>query len=983
MNPWGGTARVIDPSPLPIIGETGISIQAFSLLHGEDKKKEGINEHHHLTVSSKGKRDTENANGKNLMEGKLKKKLFATGLLVLFAAVFCQDSLAQIRETGTIHGYARDEQGEPLPGATISISGPYLIGGRKTYITDKNGYYRFPTLPVGPYTVSAELQGFGKYVREVAQLHANVSFAVDFKMKQTSVNEEILVTANTPTVDITSSSTDNMVLSDEIIMALPTPKELGSLAAYAPGIVVTQLGGGREGSYMASLGNGTGQYNKYSFDGLDVSNSSGRMSFSPDFNVVQEATVSAVGLPAEFGGYTGAVLMAISKSGSNRFSSLEEFWYNGRRWNSQNLGKYPADKFFDPADKTEKFEAGSYLDFGLQFGGKIIQDKFWYFLSGERTEMKNYPLGTSAIRTDSYLKGFLKLSYQLNPSMKMNFATSYDGKKSYNINAGPWLSYDADSTRSSPGALVNLNLTSILSKNSILDIKLGYYMERLWETPLNGLEVSSHQDAGTGLTYGNSPLVIRGQDNSLQGSVNYTHYIPKLIMGSHDLKFGAEIITSWPHYEEITPGGGAWYVDIFGDPFMKVVTTPAVMNTDQRYSTSTLFAQDSWSVTRRLTLNLGLRYDHSWYKIPTPDDPGYLYKGNSLSPRVGFSYDVLGDRKNVIKFHYGLYYDKMSKDVISTADKRMSQSYAVYLWDGTGWAYYYDISGGGGYRIDPNLKNSYIREISGSFERELFRNASLSINYFYRKAGRFLAMIASEACKWQKVTIINPGFDGIEGTSDDLGPVDIYEPLNPEETGYIITNPRKGQTEAMLDDLKWTAKGLEIIFNKRFSNRWQLQASYRYTRVTGNTGGTSSLWAVNSPNYFVNAYGEMGFMYGQPHQIKILANVLLPWDIDFGLNAQYISPATTIPAFYSTLAMESIKLAPPGKYKLQATKTLDLRIQKHFDVGKGKLSLMADIFNVLNSDQATLISSLVGSTYGKIYGVIAPTSFRVGLRFSY
>lgn len=80
------------------------------------------------------------------MEGKLKKKLFATGLLVLFAAVFCQDSLAQIRETGTIHGYARDEQGGPLPGATISISGPNLIGGRKTYITDKNGYYRFPTL---------------------------------------------------------------------------------------------------------------------------------------------------------------------------------------------------------------------------------------------------------------------------------------------------------------------------------------------------------------------------------------------------------------------------------------------------------------------------------------------------------------------------------------------------------------------------------------------------------------------------------------------------------------------------------------------------------------------------------------------------------------------------------------------------------------------------------------------------------------------
>ena len=111
----------------------------------------------------------------------MKKKLFTIGLIVIFAAVFCRDSFSQIRETGTIHGYVRDDQGEPLPGVTVLISGPKLIGGQKTYISDKYGYYRFPVLPPGPYTISAELQGFGKYVREVAELHANKTFAVDFK----------------------------------------------------------------------------------------------------------------------------------------------------------------------------------------------------------------------------------------------------------------------------------------------------------------------------------------------------------------------------------------------------------------------------------------------------------------------------------------------------------------------------------------------------------------------------------------------------------------------------------------------------------------------------------------------------------------------------------------------------------------------------------------------------------------------------------
>jgi hypothetical protein len=95
------------------------------------------------------------------------KKGSQSTILVLFVLFLSLAAFSQIRETGTVHGYIQDEKGEALPGVTVKISGPNLIGGAKTYLTDLKGYYRFPSLPVGPYTVSVDLPGFAKLVREV------------------------------------------------------------------------------------------------------------------------------------------------------------------------------------------------------------------------------------------------------------------------------------------------------------------------------------------------------------------------------------------------------------------------------------------------------------------------------------------------------------------------------------------------------------------------------------------------------------------------------------------------------------------------------------------------------------------------------------------------------------------------------------------------------------------------------------------------
>lgn len=903
----------------------------------------------------------------------MRKSVLATLALAFAVAGLCLPLSSQIRETGTIHGYIQDEQNEVLPGATVKISGPNLIGGEKSYISDQKGYYRFPNLPVGSYTVFVELPGFAKVVREISRLSANQSLTVDFVMKPSAVNEVITVTASTPTVDITNSSSGGVVMSEELLLALPAAKELGGLMTMTPGV---------EGRTAYGIDN---ESNGYYFDGINVSSPTGGggwgvsgMLFNPDFNIIQEASVSAIGLNAEFGGFTGAVLQAISKSGSNDFSVLVETWYNGRDWNSQNLGKYSADQFYDPADKDKKFEAGSYLDIGLQVGGKIIKDKLWFFLSGQYDGTKKYPLGYSGVQTGTNWKGFAKLTYQASHRTKMNVSASIDNETTINAGAYAFVDPEADLTWRNPGYLLDVNTTSVLSQNTVFEAKLGYNKKDSIMDPNSG-DAPAHYDLATGRMTGNFDSFRKYHDRMAHLSAHLSQYFPELLLGAHDMKIGAELVYAKPTILFGKPGG-VNYMDYDGTPMYKFTMDPPSQEQDHSYLEATVFVQDSWSVNKRLTVNLGLRFDAYRYKIPTAE-LGNVYKNHNIAPRLGVAFDILGDRKNVLKLSYSHYYDKIKDNLFSAADSRTSTT-STYLWTGVDWMFLFSQKADTSYiHIDPDIKQAYVREMSVALERELFRDASLSVTYYHRKAARFMGFVEMSGV-WQDLTVTNPGLDGIVGTADDLGPITLHDRLNPDETYYLLTNPRKGQSTAMLDDPKYTAQGLEVVFSKRYSHRWQMVASYHYTKVKGNTDSTFTSIGTGQEN-FVNSYGEVGYRYGQPHQFKLLANALLPWDIDMGILAEYSSGSVKDASYndFGTYGSIGYPIVPPGTYHYEPVKQIDLRFQKQFKFMDGKLSLMADVFNLFNESRVLQGETLVGETYGRFYEVQSPRIFRIGFRF--
>src|SRR5512143_3857510 len=132
-------------------------------------------------------------------------------LLLLVPAV----SLAQT--TGTVEGAATDQSHAPLPGVTVTLTSPNLQGTR-TAVTAADGRYRFPSIPPGAYTVTAELSGFGKVERK-ATVTLDATATVNLSLSL-STSAEITVTGEAPMVDSTST-TQGTNYSAKVIDKLP------------------------------------------------------------------------------------------------------------------------------------------------------------------------------------------------------------------------------------------------------------------------------------------------------------------------------------------------------------------------------------------------------------------------------------------------------------------------------------------------------------------------------------------------------------------------------------------------------------------------------------------------------------------------------------------------------------------------------------------------------------------------------------------
>jgi hypothetical protein len=225
-------------------------------------------------------------------------------------------------------------------------------------------------------------------------------------------------------------------------------------------------------------------------------------------------------------------------------------------------------------------------------------------------------------------------------------------------------------------------------------------------------------------------------------------------------------------------------------------------------------------------------------------------------------------------------------------------------------------------------------------------------------------------------------------------------------TDYIVTNLRPGvdYPGILVDKVYRSYEGIEVLFNKRFSNRWQLLASYVYSRTTGtwdNTFGSDIGWGAepSDPNNWTNAEGHM--TNDPTHMIKVQGTYVLPLDINLtGYLWGVTGDAWTMR--YQTARYNQGRITfnaePAGSYHYPMDFILNLRMEKVFTLAnKYRLGLMVDVFNVFNNDTVNSWGTQTGnaptwyfegdpnytpSTQGhQLYGISTPRQARVGIRF--
>jgi len=887
--------------------------------------------------------------------------LFAL-LLILSPIAFSQS-----KETGAIFGTVTDEENTSLPGVAVSLTGTSLMGTR-TAVTDETGQYRFPALPPGSYVVKAELQGFATTMRENIRLTTTVRLTVDLKMKIATMEEEVIVIAESPMVDVKSSETASVTLADEMLRNMPTTQFVSNIVNLAPGV-------SQDTAYGASSSTGI----SYQVDGVDVSDPEGGSAWVfLDYNILEEAKVMGVGLPAEYGAFTGVIFNAITKSGGNEFSGHAEFIFQDTKkgfWTAENNGAYIGD-----FPKLESPLTGM-MDASVHFGGAIIKDKLWFFGGGEYLREKDRPAGFQAPNFRDYKEPrfFLKLTSQLAPKFRL---TTFVENDTYNgINRRASATHPTPETcveQTSPDWVGNFDLTAILSPSTFIGLKGAFFIGYYYLEPQGeGTAVWSAEQKGW---LNNSNWFYKADRKRYQANASISHYAEDFIHGNHDFKFGTEFEYGWARSRYGYTGPNSWYVyDWFGYLYAYQYEG---YDTNTHYIRNEWFAQDAWSVTENITLNLGARY--SILRGGVKGISGSVYKTGRISPRLGFAWDVLGDNTTVLKAHYGRFTEAMYTGICDRLNppSAFSDFIGYYGWGGEwyeNWRIVPEVVG-----IVDDIKHPYVDQFTIGIERELFKDASLSVSYIYHTWKDFIAQYDT-AGEYETISYNDPV------TGD---PIEVYNQTNVGERERIIANIKKGDPW-ILDDPSRTYQGVELMFNKRMSNRWQLILSYIYSQCKGtmdNGFGGDFGWASTiDPNNWINRDGNC--TRDPTHMLKIQGSYILPLDIWFNASFSYMTGNTYTRYVRPRLAQgrTSIYTEVHGSNRYDDRVNLSLRLEKTFIFAdKYRFGLMMDVFNVFNSDTITNWGNQAGYDWvpgdpgpdgHTVYGLVSPRGIRLGVRF--
>ncbi len=720
-------------------------------------------------------------------------------LTLIFALTLLSLTSATAQSTtAAVTGRVVDGQGNVVPGVKVTAKNR-ATGNERSVMTSGDGDYVITELAPGRYDLSAEAQSFSRALVDDLELNIGSRQTVNFDLKPGNVSETVTVTMDTPLVETTKSEIGHTVTPNEIQNLPLLNRTFAGLTVVAPEArpvgnfdpTKTRIGN-------VAFNGGDGRSVNVNVDGGDnKDNVVGSLLQNFSFESIQEFQIQQHRWGADQGRAIGGVVNVITKSGGNR--TRGSFFANFRHDDIQ------ASNYFDnlsretnPGYRKPPFER---QEVGGSLGGPIKKDRLFYFTALELfRERGSNALAPGVFSQLSLIPGANPIAEIPTPYDDLLFSAKIDHNLASNQTMFYRFSYQ---NNKSPNDQIATPARTDLTGGNLTTNKLySAVVNHTWNVSPNALnQFTFHvQDFKNeilpvieGLTL-NFPTGINiGQNANTPQATEERKYQFRddftLTKGSHTLKFGANYIHTilGGYFYFGTRGFNLTFRDLpsviaadplgFNRPGLLTALTysDGAASHDQVIDQLAFYAQDDWKISRKLTLNIGLRWDANIGNLPAQDQNRTILLLSRLNhpraraltsdadklrrttpswrefqPRLGFAYDPWGDGKTVIRGGYGIFYDQIFQNLslFSSVQSQPEIFQTALSYQGTQLNNFiytgpaslpavpvFDFTvlqqGAVGRINDPDAREPYIQKWSIGFQRELSGKLSISSDFVH------------------------------------------------------------------------------------------------------------------------------------------------------------------------------------------------------------------------------------------------------------